>query len=424
MLVIVGANGRTGVELVRQAVERGLVVRAVVRDDRDADKLNGVIHVGQISYADPDHYDALPPALQGAKSVICCVDPRTGGPGAPIYGEASSSNVVRAAAEVGADNVLYLSVMGAFRWSPNVLNRKAFHLERGVRALSAPWTMFRISSYIDELIEGHVRPPDGGRPHSLKPASRYSPVSRREAAQMALDYLRDKAVPGRQVSVGGPRVWTGEQITALIAPWRQPGSGRTKYRSLPSGDVSVMPDSTLVTVGYVPQEQIEDFLDPSSTPPKPTEPAPVYARDDPGPHPTDAGKALKVLDPLAKSLRYVVHAQLTRDLERLGMQGTDITLDFSQARKRKSGRTAEAHDGTIAELQTVKVIDETGIFIHQGSVDFIRDPLADEFYCWWADEGIPEHVWLALDLGVKRRVSADPHFADDARCAAFRAQNP
>jgi hypothetical protein len=120
----------------------------------------------------------------------------------------------------------------------------------------------------------------------------------------------------------------------------------------------------------------------------------------------------------------VVHAQLTRDLERLGMQGTDITLDFSQARKRKSGRSAEAHDGTITELQTVKVIDETGIFIHQGAVDFIRDPLADEFYCWWADEGIPEHVWHALDLGVKRRVSADPHFADDPHCASFRAQNP
>ena len=97
MLVIVGANGRTGVELVRQALQRGLDVRAVVRDDRDADKLNDVIPVGQISYADPDHYESLPPALQGAKYVICCVDPRTGGPGAPIYDEASSTNVVNAA---------------------------------------------------------------------------------------------------------------------------------------------------------------------------------------------------------------------------------------------------------------------------------------------------------------------------------------
>ena len=423
MLVIVGANGRTGVELVRQALQRGLNVRAVVRDDRDADKLNDVIDVGQISYADPDHYESLPPALQGAKYVICCVDPRTGGPGAPIYDEASSANVVKAADAVGADNVLYMSVMGAFRWSPNALNRKAFHLDRGVRSLTAPWTMFRVSSYIDELIEGHVRPPDGGTPHALKPSSRYSPVSRREAAQMALDYLLTQAVPGRQVCVGGPKVWTGSEVTALISRWRQPGSGKTKYRPLPPGDVSVIPESTQVTVGYLPTDKIEDFLDPAGTPPKPTEPAPVYARPAPGPHASDAQKDHKVLAPLATELRYVLHDQLCRDLERLGMSGADITLDFSKARKRKGGRSAEAHDGTISELQTVKVIDETGIFIHQGGVDFIRDKLADELYCWWSGDGIPEHVWMALDLGVKRRAAQDPHFADDPRCVAFTEKN-
>jgi uncharacterized protein YbjT (DUF2867 family) len=424
MLVIFGANGRTGVEIVRLALQRGLDVRAVVRDDRDAAQLNTAIPVGQISYADPNEYASLPPALQGASKVICCIDPRTGGPGTPIYDESSSSNVVRAAAEVGAENVLYLSVMGAFRWSPNALNRKAFHLERGVRALTAPWTLFRVSCYMDELIEGHVRPPDGGRPHGLKPSSRYSPVSRREAARMALDYLCNKAVPGRQVCVGGPRVWTGAQLTALIAPWREPGKGRTKYRPLPPGDVSVMPETTLVTSDYTPQDTVEDYLDPSAIPPKATEPPPVYAREAPGPHPSDAGKALKVLEPMATQLRYVLHDQLCADLPRLGLSSTDISLDFSRARKRKNGRSAEAHDGTISELQTVKIVDETGIFIHQGSVDFIHDKLARELHCFWSGEGIPDRVWQALDLGVKRRVAADPHFADEPQSQAFRTDNP
>ncbi len=424
MLVIVGANGLTGVEIVRLALKRGMNVRAVVRDDRDADKLNGVIPVGKISYADPDQYASLPAALQGARHVICCVDPRTGGPGTPIYSEASSTNVVRASEEVGAENVLYLSVMGAFRWSPNALNRKAFHLDRGVRAMSAPWTVFRVSSYIDELIEGHIRPPDGGRPHPLSSSSRYSPVSRRDAARMALDYLKDQAVPGRQVCLGGPRLWTGDELTALIAPWRQAGSGKTKYYPLPPGDVAVMPESTRVTVGYMPSDRVEDFLDPSSKPPPAAEPPPVYARPNPGPHTTDSGKSHKILNPLAKTLRFVVHDQLTKDLERLGLSGTDITLDFSRARARKGGRSVDAHDGTMSEFQTVKVMDETGISIHQGGVDFIRDILADELYCWWAGQGIPERVWVQLDLGVQRRAAADPHFADDPCCVAFREQNP
>ena len=149
--------------------------------------------------------------------MIAAIDPRTGGPGAPVYGDDAAPNVIRAAKDAGARAIIYLSVMGAFRWSPNRLNRRAFHLDRGVRGEDAPWTVLRVSTYIDELIDGHVRPPDGGRPHKIDRSSRYSPVSRREVAQMALDYL-PKAVAGRQVCVGGPVVFTGREMEAVLAP--------------------------------------------------------------------------------------------------------------------------------------------------------------------------------------------------------------
>ena len=102
MLVVVGANGRTGVEITREALRRGRTVRAVVRDDRDARNLDDIIDVQHISYADPDHPGSLPAALAGASEVIIAIDPRTGGPGTPIYSDDASSNVVRAAAEAGA----------------------------------------------------------------------------------------------------------------------------------------------------------------------------------------------------------------------------------------------------------------------------------------------------------------------------------
>ena len=139
MLVVVGANGRTGVEIIREALRRGRTVRAVVRDDRDARNLDDVIDVQHISYADPDHPGSLPAALAGASEVIIAIDPRTGGPGTPIYSDDASSYVVRAAAEAGARAIIYMSVMGAFRWSSNPLNRKAFYMDRGVRAEDAPW---------------------------------------------------------------------------------------------------------------------------------------------------------------------------------------------------------------------------------------------------------------------------------------------
>ena len=113
MLVIVGANGRTGVEIVREALRRGKDVRAVVRDDRDARNLDDIIDVQQISYADPEQYASLPPALEGAESVVC-IDPRTGGPG--TNHKAPQRHPRR---EQCARAIVYVGD-GCFRWSQTV----------------------------------------------------------------------------------------------------------------------------------------------------------------------------------------------------------------------------------------------------------------------------------------------------------------
>jgi uncharacterized protein YbjT (DUF2867 family) len=423
MLVVVGANGRTGLEVVREALRRGRQVRAVVRDDRDARNLDNVIDVQHISYADPEHYSSLLPALSGATEVIAAIDPRSGGPGTPIYDDEAAPNIIRASAEVGAKSIIYLSVMGAFRWSPNPLNRRAFHLERGVRAVDAPWTVLRVSTYIDEVIEGHVRPPDGGKPHTLRKSSRYSPVSRRDVAAMALDYL-PKAVAGRQVCVGGPDVFTGPELDKLLQPWVKPGRGKTKYMAVPRGDVSVTPDSTRVTIGWIPADHIADFLDLKNERADNDEPPPVYARPTPGPHPADGGKDYKVQQPWGPTLRRVIHSQLVDDLERLGLSGENVTLDFSRSRASKAARTCKAHEGNFSALGGVRVVDtEMDIAVHTGGLDFVRDVNAEEFYCWWSGEGIPPKVWLELDMGVQRRMVAAGHWDGDPLIEIFRKQN-
>ncbi|MEC8191912.1 MAG: NAD(P)H-binding protein [Myxococcota bacterium] len=423
MLVVVGANGRTGVEIVREAVRRGRSIRAVVRDDRDARNLDDVLDVQHISYADPDQPGSLPAAMTGASEVIIAIDPRTAGAGSPLYSAEASSNVVRAAHDAGATAIIYLSVMGAFRWSSNRLNRKAFHMDRGVRAQDAPWTVLRVSTYIDEIVEGHVRPPDGGRAHPIKRSSRYSPVSRRDVASMALDYL-PKATAGRQVCVGGPEVFTGPELETMLQRWRKPSSRRTRCMAVPRGDISVMPDSTRVTVGWVPRDHLNDFLDPSNEPAPRDEPPPVYARPDPGPHAADRGQNYKVLAPWSDALRRVVHSQLVADLPRLGLAADNVSLDFSRARASKGARSATAHDGEFTALGGIRVVDtETDIAIHTGGVDFVRDVNAEEFHCWWKGSGIPEAVWLELDLGVQRRMVKAGHWDGDPLIETFRAQN-
>jgi len=444
MLVVFGANGRTGREVVRQALERGWAVRPVVRDDRDGRGLDRIIDVGTISYADPDHPESLAAVLDGATHVVSCINARSAGPGCPRYTDEAGAHIVRAAHAAGIEKMLHLSVVGSFRWSPNALNRRSFRLDRHVRVLKdVPWTMIRMSCYFDEVLEGHVRPPDGRRPHPIVKSGRYAPISRRDAARMVVD-LMPRLHPNRTLYVGGPTVYTGEALDALVGPWREGGSGwrRTSSGALPPGDVSVSPDTTRVMVDTIPVDHFEDALDPSWVPaPFPTPeapapaPAPVVAAPepapevppppgsvDPGPHPTDDGRELKTIAEWGPVLRRVVHAMLAEDMERLDPTLDGGTLDLRAARKRKNGRVAEVHEGTFRELTGVRFRDADDQQVHRATVTFLRDDLADVFFVWFErpDRSIPDAIWAQLDMGVQRRLAQGGAFPHDDKVTAFK----
>lgn len=422
MLVIFGANGRTGVEVVKEALRQGIPVRPIVRDDRDGRGLDKVVDVAHVSYADPDHPESLAAVLHGATQVISCIDARTAGHGCPTYGDLAGIHIVQAAADAGAACILHLGMVAAYRWSPNPLNRRGFRVDKHVRQRKdLPWTMLRVSCYADEIIEGHVRPPDGRKPHRILDSSRYAPLSRRDVARMVVNHLPE-LVPGRTLYVGGPETFTGRELRALIAPHVQPGAGwrRTGYGALPPGDVAVDADVTRIMVTTRPRDRLLQALDPSADPPLPLEPEPVYARVEPGPHPSDEGRDLKVLRPLGDDLRRVVHDQLIGDLAALSLPTSGVTLDFRSARARKRGRAADVHTGQMREMTGVVARTPDGEELHRAAVSFTWDKLADEFHAFFErDDGLPLHVWDALDMGVKRRMVDDPAWATDPRVQGF-----
>ncbi len=417
MLVLFGANGRTGVEVLREARRRGLAVRPVIRDDRDSERIDGVVDVRDIHYADPEHPGSLGPALEGATRVVSCIDPRTAGPGAPMYTGAAATNIVMAADAADVEITLWVSVMGAYRWSYAKLNRKSFALESGVRVCPAAWAILRISCYVDEVMEGHVRPPDGGKPYDFKDASRYAPTSRADGAAMILDFL-DRCESGRAQCAGGPQVYTGPELMRLIGPHRRGSGKRTAFAPLPPGDVSVDPETTLRTIGRLPSSTLESELDAGEEPDPGTEVRTVYPVGEPQPHPSDTGEAWPALEGFGTDLRRVLHHQLALDLERLAVDSQGVTLDFAEAERGERG--AQAHGGVAVTLSGVRAVRD-GRLVHRGDVDFLRDKVAEEFYCWWAGSGIPERVWHQLDMGVRRRLPRDPHHATDERVKAFAA---
>lgn len=410
MLVLLGANGLTGLQVLRLAEARGIPVRPVVRDDRDIERIRGLADVQKLCYADPMVPSALKAVMEGATTVVSCIDPRTCGPGAPIYDGVAAENIVNAARDAGAHTILHVSVMGAYRWSYASLNRRSFYLEGGVRNCNAPWTILRFSCYHDEVIEGHVQPPDGGSPYTFKESSRYAPISRLDAAEAILDLLDRIEQPGRALALGGPRCWTGPELEALVGSRRQGEGRKTHFKPLPPGDVSVEPETTRATLGRVPKGTLQQALAEldGDADPDPG-PSTVYPHGDPGAHPADLGGSPRVLTECDADLRWTVHQQLMDDRTSLAVGGVGVSLDFTGARALK--RWARVHHGSFPDLENVKLLDAQGAVVHAGGVDWLRDSLADEFFCWWTrpDGRIPERIWLELDLGVQRRLAQDPH---------------
>jgi uncharacterized protein YbjT (DUF2867 family) len=426
MLVVIGANGRSGVALVKEALRRGVAVRPVVRDDGDARNLEGLLDVNEICYADADQPASLPPVLEGAGVVVSCLDPRTAGHGAPPYTPKAAVNILHAAAALGVHHLVHLSVMGAYRWSSSALNRRSFHMDKFLKreGPTQPWSLMRISCYHDELIEGHIQPPDGGSPHPIKHSSRFTPISRADMARALLDILPD-LVPGRMLQIGGPEVLSGEALNQIVEAHRTGSGHRTAYDPLPSGDMGVTTESTRVCVGSVPRETLAWMLDPINHALSTGSDKAFWERPRPGPHPSDRGESRTFLEHMGPMLRRIVHAQLIEDLPRLKLPAAGASLDFSSARPRPDGLTTRAHEGQLCELLSIRLLAPDGSLLYTGDLNFLHDELADDLRCWWrqGDDDLPEDIWVGCDLGVRRRLTTHPRWGSDPKVRAFAAAN-
>lgn len=407
MLVIFGANGRTGIEIVKEAIRRKMSFKAIARNDHDTYRLEKILSVNSIDFADADYPASIRAVLKDATAVVSCLDSRTAGFASPKYSPLAAANVVQTASEEGIEKILHLSVMGAYRWSPNPLNKQSFHLDINVRRLRVPWTMLRVSCYHDEIIDGHVAPPDQGRPHPIHPSSRYSPVSRRDTARVVCNIISD-LVPNRTWLLGGPKVYHGADLLQTIAPFKKSGSKKNSYGPLPHGDFSVAPETSEVMVGWIPTESLEWMLDPQNNPiQKPL--SPFWNRPNPPKHWSDRGENQaneSIIKNMTSSLRYALHQGLCSDLARINIDETEaISLDFTAAHWKKGSPKEDVLQTQLQAIENIRILENDRL-ISTSNMEFIFDELADSFHVWWATEAsLPVDIWTQLDLGMKRRLS-------------------
>jgi len=206
-ILVTGASGRVGRELVRQLVGTGVEVKAGTRrPDRAASLFAGVVEVVELDYDRTETWDE---AVQWADRVFLVpppFDPRADERLVPFLDWAVQS---------GARHLVLLSAMGVETREQLALHR----VERRIERTGVPRTFLRPNIYMQNFARGFVR--RDIRDHSAfrLPAGvgAVSFVDSRDVAAVAAAVLADDAHMGRSYTLTGPEALTSDQAAATIA---------------------------------------------------------------------------------------------------------------------------------------------------------------------------------------------------------------
>jgi putative NADH-flavin reductase len=206
-LTVFGATGGIGTQVVRQALDAGHEVVAVVRDPGRLDvPARPGLTVVRADVMDPE---AIGPALDGADAVVSALGPRPGG--AVTVNSDGIRAILRALDKAGVRRIVVVSAAGAFteptdgaisRLIAKPLLQRILRegmadtrrMEQEVRASTAEWTLMRPPRLTNRAGRGRYR----------TAIDRHvgTSIARADVADAILNALGNPATAGHTVGIG------------------------------------------------------------------------------------------------------------------------------------------------------------------------------------------------------------------------------
>jgi uncharacterized protein YbjT (DUF2867 family) len=232
MIVVTGATGNAGSEVVRALAARGARVRAFVRDagraravlggdaERGGDAgLGGDVRLGgEVELAVGDFADlrSVRAAVEGADALLlsCADDPGRVG---------WETAAIDAAVAAGVRRIVKLSAMAAEPGSPVAFWDWHGQVERHLRASGAGWVILRASWYMTNLLAAAPQVAAEGRLYAPAGEARIAMIDPRDVGAAAAAVLSDsghEASPGHEghtYLLTGPRAITYAEVAAELS---------------------------------------------------------------------------------------------------------------------------------------------------------------------------------------------------------------
>jgi uncharacterized protein YbjT (DUF2867 family) len=208
MLLVTGATGTTGSEVLRGLRERDLAVRALIHDETKADavrELGAEPVLGEMG--DPK---TLEPALEDVERayLVSALSPM----------QAEYEQVfVETAKTAGVKHVVKLSLIGASVQSPLRFGKTHAVVEQALRESGMEWTFLRPNGFMQNNLAWPTHVQDGTF-YSPVPDAAFSIVDARDVAEVAIAALTGDGHAGKAYALTGPEaVSYRDQAVRLFA---------------------------------------------------------------------------------------------------------------------------------------------------------------------------------------------------------------
>lgn len=205
MFAVTGVTGQVGAVVGAKLLERGLPVRAVLRNAEKAGAWRD--RGGEIALAEMTDASALAKAFEGAEGVFLLLppafDPAPGFPQVRAIIEALKTALVQAAPK----KVVCLSTVGAQATEENLLSQLGL-VEQALSTLPMPVAFLRAGWFMENSAWDIAPARESGIiPSFLQPLTKPVPmVAVRDVGAAAAEMLQED--------------WTGKRIVELEGPWR------------------------------------------------------------------------------------------------------------------------------------------------------------------------------------------------------------
>jgi NADH dehydrogenase len=221
--MVTGGTGFVGTHVVNGLLRRGHAVAVLARDPgRTRNRYNRLVETVAGNVLDPDSLARAATGRDSIVHIVGIINEKEGQTFDRLHRVATES-VVAAAKGAGALRYLHMSAMGSAEDAPSEYGRTKAAGERVVRASGLDWTIFRPSIIFGpgdgfvSLLATIVRRNPGFIPVIGPGTTKFQPVSVYDVARVFADALEKPATIGRTFEVGGPEVFTMNEIYREIA---------------------------------------------------------------------------------------------------------------------------------------------------------------------------------------------------------------